>query len=441
MRKTLTILFVLAVALGPVARAAAQEPPPPPGGQSIDDMKKTALKVFLDCDSCDLEYIKTEIIFVNYVRDRLEAQVHVLISTQSTGGGGSEYTLTFIGQNDFKDTKDIQKYFSVKTDTDDDVRRGLVKALKLGLMSFVARTPIASRIAVDYTAPEKPADARDRWKSWVFSLSGDGMFSGEETYHSRYVSGSFSANRITPGSKVRFGLSVNEERQRYEIEDDEGGITTITGKSSSWDASGMWVKSLGEHWSAGFTLEAESSYYANIDLSLGFAPAIEYNFFPYSQSTRRQLRALYTLSLKPQRYREETIFGKTRETVLKQELSLSLDLREKFGTISVSAEGSDYLHNLGRYRIDTFGIVNLRLYKGLSVYVLGGYSWLHDAQISLRLREPTYEELLLRLIELPMNSNHFVAVGFQFQFGSIFTNVINPRFGSAGGNGLRIVMN
>jgi hypothetical protein len=441
MRKTLTILFVLALALGPVSRAAAQGPPPPPGGQSIDDMKKTALKVFLDCDSCDLEYIKTEITFVNYVRDRLEAQVHILMSTQSTGGGGTEYTLTFIGQNDFKDARDVQKYFSVKTDTDDDVRRGLVKALKLGLMSFVARTPISSRIAVDYTAPEKPADARDRWKSWVFSLSGDGMFSGEETYRSRYVSGSFSANRITPGSKVRFGLSVNEERQRYEIEDEEGGVTTITGKSSSWDASGMWVKSLGEHWSAGFYLEAESSYYANIDLSLRFAPAIEYNFFPYSQSTRRQLRALYTLSLKPLRYREETIFGKIRETVLKQELSLNLDLREKFGTISVSAEGSDYFHDLGRYRIDTFGIVNLRLYKGLSVYVLGGYSWLHDAQISLRLREPTYEELLLRLIELPMNSNHFVAVGFQFQFGSIFTNVINPRFGSAGGNGLRIVMN
>ena len=32
--------------------------------------------------------------------DRLEAQVHVLISTQSTGGGGTEYTLTFIGQID-----------------------------------------------------------------------------------------------------------------------------------------------------------------------------------------------------------------------------------------------------------------------------------------------------------------------------------------------------
>ena len=437
MRKSPGAAPVLALAL-----ILASVPPlaawPEPAQAGADEMKKTALRVFLDCDSCDLEYIKTEITFVNYVRDRLEAQVHVLISTQGTGGGGTEYTLTFIGQNDCRDARDVQKYYSVKTDTDDDVRRGLVKTLELGLMGFVARTPISCRIAVDYAAPAATAETRDRWKSWVFSLSGDGMAQGEETYRSRYLSGSFSANRVTPASKVRLGLSVHEERQRYEIEDEEGGLTTITGKSSSWDASGLWVKSLGEHWSAGVYVEAESSYYANVDMGLRFAPAVEYNFYPYSQSTRRQLRALYTLSVKPMRYREETVFGKLRETLFKQELSLSLDLREKFGTISVSAEGSNYLRDLDRYQIDTFGIVNLRLYKGLSVYVLGGYSWYHDSQLSLRLREPTYEELLLRLVELPRTSNHFVAVGFQFQFGSIFTNVINPRFGSSGGGGMSI---
>jgi hypothetical protein len=244
---------------------------------------------------------------------------------------------------------------------------------------------------------------------------------------------SFSANRITLRSKVRFGLSVDSSKQRFEVEDG-----TITGTSRSWDASGLYVKSLGEHWSAGAFFEAESSLYSNIRLGVKVAPAVEYNVFPYSQSTRRQLRVLYTLSLNPVKYREETIFGKLRETLLKEELSLTLDLREKFGTVSVSAEGSNYFQDMSKYRVDTFGIVNLRLYKGLSVYVLGGYSWFHDSQLSLRGREPTYEELLLRLVELPMNSNHFVAVGFQFQFGSIFTNVINPRFGSSGGGGLSI---
>jgi hypothetical protein len=216
MRKAPYVLLALAFCF--TCLAPAQTLPAAPAGdrgQSVDEMKKTALKVFLDCDSCDTEYIKTEITFVNYVRDRLEAQVHILISTQSTGGGGTEYTLTFIGQNEFNDVKDVQKYYSIKTDTGDDVRRGLVKALKLGLMGFVARTPIARRIAVDYAPPQKAAEARDRWNSWVFSLSGSGYFTGEESYMSRMVDGTFSANRITPASKVRLGLSVDQSRQRY----------------------------------------------------------------------------------------------------------------------------------------------------------------------------------------------------------------------------------
>lgn len=402
---------------------------------AIDELKKSAVKVFLDCDSCDLDYIKTEITFVNYVRDRLEAQVHVLISTQSTGGGGVEYTMTFIGQNDCRDLHDVQKYFSSKTDTDDEVRKGMVKALKLGLMSFVVRTPIAGRIAVDYALPKAGPAGLDRWHSWVFSLSGQGYFSGEESYLSRSIYGSFSANRVTPRSKLKLGLSVNTSRERYETE--EG---TVTGTSSSQDLTGLFVKSLGEHWSAGAYVEIESSLYSNIDIGFSLAPAVEYNFFPYSQSTRRQLRALYKLSLNPVRYREATIFGKLRETLFRESLSLSLDLREKLGTISLSVEASNYLHDLGKYRVDTFAIVNLRLYKGLSFYVVGDYSWIHD-QLSLLGREPTYEEQLLRLRELPMSDNYFAAIGLQFQFGSIFTNVINPRFGSTGGGGLSISIN
>jgi hypothetical protein len=428
---TIVLALALTFVLGRLPPPAAAQTP----AQNVDELKKTAVKVFLDCDSCDLDFIKTEITFVNYVRDRLEAQVHILITTQSTGGGGVEYTLTFIGQNEYKGLTDVQKYFSIKTDTEDDVRRGLVKTLKLGLMSFVGRTPIARRIAVDYSRPEEAAAAHDRWNSWVFSLSGDGYFSGEQSYWSRMVDGSFSANRVTPRSKFKLGLSVDTSKQRYETEDG-----TVTGTTSSQNASGLFVKSLGEHWSAGAFVEIESSLYSNIDLGVSIAPAVEYNFFPYSQSSRRQLRALYTLSLNPVKYREETIFGKLKETLFKESLSLSLDLREKLGTVSLSVEASNYLHDFTKYRVDTFSIVNLRLYKGLSVYVIGGYSWIHD-QLSLLRREPTLEEQLLRQRELPMHSNYFAAVGFQFQFGSIFTNVINPRFGSTGGAGMSIHIN
>jgi len=425
MRRHLGIFFVLALAVSSLA--AAQE-----GQPGTDELKKTAVKVYLDCGRCDIEYIKTEITFVNYVRDRLEAQVHILITTQTTGSGGSEYTLNFMGQNDLKGTNDVQKYFSSTTDTSDDIRRGLVKVLKLGLMSYVGKTPISRRITVDYLPPDKAGPGRDRWNFWVFSLTGSGRFMGEESYKDQNADFSFSANRVTTESKFRLGLSLDTSNTKYDIEDE-----IITGTKSSWDGSGLFVKSLGEHWSAGFFLEAESSLYSNIDLGFSAAPALEYNAFPYSQSTRRQLRFLYKLAVNPVKYREETIYGKTRETLFKESLSVTLDLREKWGTVSVSAAGSHYFHDFSKNQLNLFGIVSLNLYKGLSVFSLVGYSWIHD-QLSLLGREPTFEEQLLRLRELPRTSDYFVSIGFQFTFGSIFTNVINPRFGSSRGGGMNI---
>jgi hypothetical protein len=429
MRRHLGTIFVLALSVSSLAAAMSQDQ------SAIDELKKTAVKVYLDCDSCDVEYIKTEITFVNYVRDRLEAQVHILITTQTTGGGGREYTLNFMGQNDLKGTNDIQKYFSTTTDTSDDIRRGLVKALKMGLMSYVGKTPIARRITVEYLPPDKAGPGRDRWNSWVFSLTGSGQFMGEESYKDQNADFSFSANRVTPGTKVRLGLSLDTSKTKYDIEDE-----IITGTKSSWDGSGLFVKSLGEHWSAGVFLEAGSSLYSNIDLGLSAAPALEYNAFPYSQSTRRQLRFLYKLAVNPVKYREETIYGKTRETLFQESLSATLDLREKWGTVSVSASGSHYFHDFSKNQLDLFGIVSLNLYKGLSVFGLVGRSWIHD-QLSLLGREPTFEEQLLRLRELPRTSDYFVSIGFQFTFGSIFTNVINPRFGSSGSGGMSIHIN
>src|SRR5262245_15480433 len=60
-----------------------------------------ALKVFLDCNSCDEDFLRTEITFIDYMRDRTDADVHILVTTQGTGGGGTEYTLKFIGLGRF----------------------------------------------------------------------------------------------------------------------------------------------------------------------------------------------------------------------------------------------------------------------------------------------------------------------------------------------------
>ena len=62
----------------------------------------SALRVFLDCPNtyCDFDYYRTEITFVNWVRDRQFADLHLLITSQGTGGG-AEHTLAFIGLRRF----------------------------------------------------------------------------------------------------------------------------------------------------------------------------------------------------------------------------------------------------------------------------------------------------------------------------------------------------
>ncbi|MGD2046367.1 MAG: hypothetical protein PVH96_09110, partial [Gemmatimonadota bacterium] len=83
-----TLIAALAV-LAPAAAAA----------QAGSGIRADAVHVFLDCNTrrCDSEYFRTEISFVNWVRDRTLAEVHLIITSTETGGGGDVYDLEFIG--------------------------------------------------------------------------------------------------------------------------------------------------------------------------------------------------------------------------------------------------------------------------------------------------------------------------------------------------------
>jgi hypothetical protein len=398
----------------------------------VEALKKTAPKVFIDCGLCDIDYIRTEIIFVNYVRDRKEAQIHILITTLRTGGGGREYTLSFIGQNEFAGIDDVQKYYSNKTDTEDEVRQGLVTTLKMGLMAYVAKTPIASLISIDYAEEEKAKAVVDKWKSWVFSLSGHGYFSGEKSYHSESLYGSYSANRVTPDIKIGLSVSSGYERNHYTYEDQ-----TIDSRSNKMSFNGLVVKSLNDHWSVGAFLSLESSTFRNIEFSLNPAPAIEYDLFPYSQSTRRQLRFLYKMGFKSVHYKEETIFDKKSENLWRESLSVTLEVKEKWGAVSTSLEGSHYFHDFSKYNLSLFNVISLQLFKGINIFAFGGGSRIHD-QLFLAKGEASLEEVLLRRKQLATTFNYFFSVGLSYTFGSIYTNVVNPRFGSTGGGGFEI---
>jgi hypothetical protein len=392
----------------------------------IDALKKQATKVFIDCEFCDIDFIRTEITFVNYVWDRKEAQVHVLITTQRTASGGVEYTLTFIGQREYEGVQDVLKFYSKKNDTEDDIRRGIVRVLKMGLMSYVAKTPLGEHVEISFKEKVKPTAAKDKWNFWVFSASIDGYFSGEQSRTTESIYGSFSANRTTPDWKISTSVSASY---------DESDITIGNEKSFSYSDSkyfsSLIVKSITDHWSIGGYLSASSDTYSNTKFFIMPAPAVEYNFFPYSQSTRRQLRFLYRLGYSYYDYLEETIYNKNRESLLKETLSITLELKERWGTISTTLSGSNYFYDFRKNQLQIYSELSLRLFKGLSLSLWGSYAAIHD-QLSLAKGELTDAQIFLRRKELATTYRYYMMIGFSYTFGSVFSNVVNPRFGSGG---------
>src|SRR5579872_5940182 len=113
-KTTLLVLFIL---LSFCSRAQV--------GADTALSKEKALKVFLDCGYCDMDYLRTEITFINYVRDRMEAQVDIVASEISTGSGGTEYTFVFKGQKQFARKSDTLKFDAKSFETDDGRRKGI----------------------------------------------------------------------------------------------------------------------------------------------------------------------------------------------------------------------------------------------------------------------------------------------------------------------------
>ncbi len=393
----------------------------------IDEIKKSAPKIFLDCRRCDHDFIRTEIPFVNYVRHREEADVHILVTTQRTGSGGREYTMAFIGKEDYVDIQEILKYVTDRTDTRDDERKGLVQILKMGLAPYVSRTPVAKYISILCKEELRPTAVEDKWNFWVFNVGLNGSLSGEKSRNYTSLRGNFSASRVTPDIRIRMSISGNFNRSNFTIEEDDTS-TTISSYSDRKNFSSLYVKSISDHWSVGAWLSASSSTYNNIDLSISPVPAIEYNLFPYSQSTRRQLRFLYRVGYRFVDYEEKTIYSKNRESLLYESLSITFAVKEPWGNMSASLRGSHYFHDFKKNRLEIDGYLSVRLFRGFSLNMGGRFSAIHD-QLSLPKAGASLEDTLLRRKLLATSYDYGGSIGFSFTFGSVYSNVVNPRFG------------
>ncbi len=191
------------------------------------------------------------------------------------------------------------------------------------------------------------------------------------------------------------------------------------------------VKSLGPKWSVGGRINASHSSFSNTDLSFGGSAGLEYDIFPYAESTRRSLTIRYLAGATSYRYRRVTLFDRLEETVPSHSLDSSLGLRQPWGSLSAYTSLSQHLNRRDRTRFSSYGSADIRLFKGFSFNVFAEYSKIND-QIGLPREGASTEEILLRLQQLSTSYSYFFSMGFSYSFGSIFTSVVNPRFNGLG---------
>jgi hypothetical protein len=111
------------------------------------------------------------------------------------------------------------------------------------------------------------------------------------------------------------------------------------------------------------------------------------------------------------------------------QLQLAYQVREKWGSINVALEGSNFFHDFTKNRLELNGYVSVRIMKGLSFRIGGAAARVND-QLSLVKGEASEAEILLRLQELQTSYNIEGEVSLTYTFGSIYNNIVNPRFGN-----------
>jgi len=389
----------------------------------VDTVRRSAIKVFLDCRSCDMNYIREEIPYVNYVRDVKEAQVYILVTDQNAGSGGNQYTYVFQGLNKFKGMKDTLVFTSSPDQTRPIIREKSTNMIKMGLMRYVARTPLVNEISISHNKELKIKEVVDRWNNWVIELRTNPRFNSEESYRNLNLHSSVDISRVTQEMKFELEADQNFNQQRF-IED--GNDTTYVRSSKSID--NLIVKSLDDHWSVGIRFDLGQSTWENYKFNTELMPALEYNLFPYSDATHRQLRFQYSAGVKFNNYNDSTLYNKVKETLYREGIRIAYQVQQKWGYINLYLYASHYFHDFSKNSVGLNGYMNIRIFKGLSVSVNGGVGYIND-RINLSKGKLSDAERLLRLKQQASNYEVWGGVSLSYTFGSIYNNVVNPRFG------------
>jgi len=390
--------------------------------------------VFFDCDGrdCNSEYYRTEINWVNWVRDREVADLHIIMTSLRTASGGQEYQIDMIGYGEHDGYEDSSLFQALSTDTDRERLDGITHAIGLSLGRFASESGFRGLVILEgaeraqgrsgSTRLVSQEEVDDPWNLWFFRFNGSGNLDGEETRSSVRLNSTLSATRVTPTWKVIFYNRIG--LNKVEVDLNEG---TFADQRTDWSSSQLIAYALSDHWSIMTQSEVSRSTRVNQNFRAELSPGIEYSFFPYDEATRRSLTAFYKIGPAYRDYIEETVFEKLSEVRWEHTLEIALSQRQPWGEAGISLSGSHFLHDIQRHNVSLRGDIDFRIVRGFSINARGDITWVDD-QIYLSAGGVTDEEALLRLRTRATDFNYGIELGFSVQFGTIFNNVVNNRF-------------
>ena len=392
------------------------------------------LKVFIDCNNtwCDQTFIRTEINIVDFLLDNQAADLHILITEQETGGGGSQYQLIFFGQNRFKQMIDTLRFNTAPIATDFEERDLLIKHLKLGLTPYIVKAGNGKDITIEMKTKtdEKNRDTssvtKDPWNYWVFRAGANGNINADEVYKSSRVGANFAANRVTEELKVGFEAYGSKNRDSYYLEDSVAK-QKIVNKNESYEFEHYLIKSITDHWSYGYQVELSRSSFSNNKGRLLFRTGFEYDIYPYKEVNTKFLTLSYTLDVRRNSYYDTTLYDKLQETLYGQSVEANLSYKQKWGTIQFGIDYHNYFHNWKYLNLGVNGEVDIRITGGLS-FNFYAYAELSRDQIYLPKEEADITEVLTRRRQIASGYYFYTSFGLNYRFGSKLNNFVNPRF-------------
>ncbi len=393
-------------------------------------INNSTLTVFLDCRGCDGQYVRSEINFVNFVIDQSAAELQLLVTMQRTGGGGWQFTLDFIGLGEYESKDNKILFISPQSDTDELMRNRLVKYIKLGLINYLAEKDIITELEVNYTGTEEESiaqeETKDPWNGWNFELGASANISGQESRENYRLNGNFRAQRTTENWKVRINYWQNYDNRIEIREDSSGNKKRDSFVNEAQNVFALVARSLSDNWTVGSYFRGQSSTRDNYDLRVAATPSIEYSLFPYSEFNRRQVVFRYGVLGEQSFYTDTTVFGKTEEFRFRQELTIESEFTQPWGEIDGRIEIRNYLHDFSLRRINFNLGMSMRLNRTFSFFVSGRYSVIND-QLNISGQGLSEAQRLLNLRAQQTSYNFGASFGFEINFGSVYSNVVNSR--------------